>query len=290
MKFCSGYDFTPFPLSEPILCRFVAYLVTTGLSFQSIRQYLSALRYYQLSTGGPDPSFASLFQLHYVLRGVQRSHPLYTRPKRLPITPAVLRLLYHQWSHVHGDFNSACLWAASCLGFFAFMRSGEFTCQSWSTYHSSMLSLGDIEVYSRTNSSVMHVTLRRSKTDIVGVVITIHIGRTHNLLCPVSAVLAYLSIRPATPGPLFLLQSGMPLSRHYLVTAIRRALSLEGMDTAQFHGHSFRIGAATTAAQVGLPDSTIQLLGRWRSSVFTRYLRPPVQSLAVVSGQLAQAV
>ena len=80
----------------------------------------------------------------------------------------------------------------------------------------------------------------------------------------------------------------MPLSRQYLVTAICRALSLSGMDTAQFHSHSFCIGAATMAAQVGLPDSTIQLLGRWRSSVFTRHLRPSVPSLAVVSGRLAQ--
>ena len=236
-------------------------------------------------------SYTSLFQLHYVLRGVQCSQPLYTRPKQLPISPAILRLLYHQWSHICGDFNSAYLWAASCLSFFAFMRSGEFTCQSWSTYHSSMLSLDDIEVDSRTNPSVMHVTLQRSKTDMAGVSVTIHLGRTHNLLRPVSAVLAYLSLRPATPGPLFSLQSGMPLSRQYLVTAIRRALSLAGMDTAQFHGHSFHIGTATTAAQVGLPDSTIQLLGRWRSIIGLHTVSVATSlGLAVVSGRLAQAV
>ena len=179
--------------------------MTMGLSFQSIWQYLSSLRYCQLSTGGLDPSFASIFQLHHVFHGVQCSQPLYTRPKLLPITPAILRLLYHQWSHVHGDFSLACLWAASCLGFFAFVRLGEFTCESWSTYHSSMLSLGDIEVESRTNPLVMHVTLRRSNTDMAGVGVTINLGRTHNLLCPVYAILAYLSIHPVTPSPLFLL-------------------------------------------------------------------------------------
>ena len=55
-----------------------------------------------------------------------------------------------------------------------------------------------IKVDSRSNPSVMHVTLQ---PDMADVGITIHLGRTHNLLCPVSAVLAYLSIRPVTPGP-----------------------------------------------------------------------------------------
>ena len=87
-----------FPFTEPNLCRFVAYLFDTLLSPQSIRHYLSALRFHQIATGGPNPSMAHFHQLQYVLRGINRLHPLATRCLRLPITPAILQLLHHVWS------------------------------------------------------------------------------------------------------------------------------------------------------------------------------------------------
>ena len=138
-----------------------------------------------------------------------------------------------------------------------------------------------------TNPTVLQVTLRWSKTDTFGAGVTIHLRRSDDILCPVKAVLAYLAVHPATSGPHFLLSLGVPLSRQFLVVTIRRDLSSCGLDVTRFNGHSFRIGAATTASLAGLPDSTIQLLGRWKSSAFTSYLRPPVQALASVSQLLS---
>lgn len=110
--------------------------------------------------------------------------------------------------------------------------------------------------------------------------VVIHLGRTGDILCPVAAVLAYLAVRPVQQGPLFLLANGTPLSREHLVTRIRIALASTGLDVSGYTGHSFRIGAATAAAIAGLSDSTIQLLGRWKSDAFTRYLRTSVSTIA----------
>ena len=286
MSFCASYSLQPFPLSEPVLCRFVASLVSEGMSYPTIRHYLSAARCHQILEGGPDPSLDTLIHLHYVLRGCRRSLPNSVRPSRLPITPAILRFLHSHWSSHPDDYDTVCIWAACCVAFFAFLRCGEFTCNSWQSYSRSVLSLEDVTFDSREDPTVAHLTLRQSKTDIFGTGVSIHLGRTGDVLCPVSSLLAYLARQPPSPGPLFLLQSWQPLSKQVLVAAVRDALGSAGVDVGRFNGHSFRIRAATAAAQAGLQDSTIQQLGRWSSSAFTRYLRPPVQSIARLSERL----
>ena len=238
--------------------------------------------------GASDPALGSFHRLAYVLCGCHRSLPTAVHQHGLPISPSILRLLYQCWSNRSNKYDISCLWAACCIGFFGFLRSGEFTCHSWAAYAPSMLSLGDIQIDNRDNPTIIHLTLRHSKTDIFGAGVVIHLGRTHDTLCPVSALLSYLAIRPPTPGPLFLLELGAPLSRITLVTSICQALASTGLDVSRFSGHSFRIGAATAASQAGLSDSTIKALGRWKSGAFNRYLKPPVHSIAAHSKALLQ--
>ena len=47
---------------------------------------------------------------------------------------------------------------------------------------------------------------------------------------------------------------------------VKAALARAGIDSSRYSGHSFRIGAATTAAQVGIGDATIKAMGRWSLS------------------------
>lgn len=54
---------------------------------------------------------------------------------------------------------------------------------------------------------------------------------------------------------------------------------LGGLSPHLYTGHSFRIGAATTAAECGVLDSTIQMLGRWSSMAYKTYIRSDKQIL-----------
>ena len=130
--------------------------------------------------------------------------------------------------------------------------------------------------------------LRHSKTDPFGAGCHIYLGRTNTTPCPVAAVLNYLSLRPPSPGPLFLFQDGTPLTRAALVAHLRTALAQAGIDSSKYSGHSFHIGAATAAAQAGYSDSFIQTLGRWKSSAFISYIQASATKLAAVAPTLAR--
>ena len=81
----------------------------------------------------------------------------------------------------------------------------------------------------------------------------IYVGKTNNVLCPVSAMLAYLSICGTKEGPLFHFKDGRGTHKgeiYRFIPIIRGALTAAGIDATKYSGHSFRIGAATTAARV----------------------------------------
>lgn len=196
--------------------------------------------------------------------------------------------MYTIWSRPPVTFDKTMLWAACCLAFFGFMRCGEFTSPSPRAASEATLRASDVSVDSRANPQVLIVWLRHSKADPFGAGMHLYLGRTGDILCPVTAMLGYLAIRPATAGPLFVFHDNTFLSRARLVTHMRETLSQAGIQTAHFSGHSFRIGAASAAARAGCNDSLIQTLGRWKSDAFTAYIRTPPDDLAAVSKRLAR--
>ena len=248
---------------------------------------MGGLRFVQIASGLPDPHLSSSPQLHYVLCGVQRGQSS-TSDKRLPVTLEILQLLRAAWSDPGtGSFNRSMLWAACCLGFFGFLRSGEFTCPSLNLFQDHILSPRDVSVDSLSQPSVATARLRRSKTDPFGRGVTVFVGRTSHSIRPVAAILSCLGQRSTAHGLLFLYEDGSCLSRQRLTAAVHSALQSQGIDLHFLaSGHSFRIGAATAAAQAGLEDSVIQTLGRWRSSSFLHYIRTPGCQLAAVSSRL----
>ena len=287
-EFCRRAGTSSGVLSEETLCRFVAYLAQDHLAYGTIKCYLSAVRHLQIAQGFGDIFASRLPRLDYVLRGVRRSQGSQPKRPRLPMTPEILRTLHRHWSPREDDFDVVMLWAACCLGFFGFLRAGEFTVESLRCFDPvAHLAPADVSVDSREVPKVVSVRIKQSKTDPFRRGTVIHLGRTGNSLCPVAAILAYMARRVSEQGPLFILRDGSTLSRRHLVSEVRSALSACGLDCKMYAGHSFRIGAATTAAAKGVEDSTIRSLGRWRSDVYQLYIRVDSTALAQVTHTLA---
>ena len=265
-------------------------LVKDGLKHRTIKVYLSAIRFLHISEGEGDPFKAPLQKLHYTLRGVKReeaSRGVATR-ERLPITPGILRQIKAVWECKSQDPDTVMMWAAACLGFFGFLRAGEMTVPSDADYDPTIhLNCCDIAVDNPRKPTVLRVTIKQSKTDPFRRGINLFLGKTATDLCPVKAMLNYLLVRSDGAGPLFKFQDGRFLTRQRLVNSIREALQAAGIDQTKYCGHSFRIGAATTAAQRGMEDSVIKTLGRWKSLAYLEYVKIPRDQLAAYSTVLA---
>ena len=65
-------------------------------------------------------------------------------------------------------------------------------------------------------------------------------------------MLPYLALRGILEGPLFQFASGSFLARPRFVEEVSKVFLAASINAALYSGHSFHIGAATTAAKAGI--------------------------------------
>ena len=94
-------------------------------------------------------------------------------------------------------------------------------------------------------------------------------------ICPVQILLDYLSLRGFSNGPLFMTPNGTAVSRHSFTQILSLVFQRCGLDSSKYKGHSFRIGAATFAAENGFSYAQIRAMGHRKSDTFRKYIRVP---------------
>ena len=112
-----------------------------------------------------------------------------------------------------------------------------------------------------------------------------YVGSTGGELYPVTALVVYIAKHGTDPGPFFLSEPGVPLTKAAFVAGIRGGLHAIGIDKRLYASHSFRVKPATTAAQVGMEGSLIQNLGRWSSAAFLSYVQTTICGGNTSAGQ-----
>jgi len=132
----------------------------------------------------------------------------------------------------------------------------------------------------RVTSGGVIITFHSYKHSIPGSISKIFIKREDDLtFCPVAHLEGHLTQRGDGKGYFFMHPNLSPISRSQFVASLNAALSFIGLRPSVYKGHSFRIGAATLAYQLGKSDTQIRALGRWKSNAFLKYLRPEMQVL-----------
>ena len=167
--------------------------------------------------------------------------------------------------------------AAMSLAFYGFLRVGEFTA---TPLHLIPLWRHDVWFVGHQ----LKVLVKRSKSDQWGRGTVVSVGCSGDSSCLVSSMKRYLKCCPApSSSPLFIWDDGSPLIARRFQSQLWVYFGKLGLDPDQFNTHSFRIGAATTAAKVGISSGVIKQLGRWRSRAFKSYISCDPQHAAAAA-------
>ena len=151
------------------------------------------------------------------------------------------------------------------VAFFGLLRVSEYVCPSNTKYDTAIHLLPtDINF----SGSSAHINIKASKSDPFRIGFKVRLVHIGGELCPVTALSKYINFRGATPGPLFVLQSGEFVTRKLVSAFINISLP----HATNLNTHSFRIGGASAAASCGIPDSAIKILDRWSSDCYRRYI------------------
>ncbi|CAM4454228.1 unnamed protein product [Leuciscus chuanchicus] len=176
------------------------------------------------------------------------------------------------------------------LAFFGFLRCSEFA-PSTSAFNPAIHpSLSDITAH--TPDSLIY-NLKRSKTDQFGESFPIYIFRLHSFLSPYEPLSEYVSSRYANHSspqePLFLTENRKMATRFWFSKHFQSILRTSGISPEHYSIHSFRIGAATTTASMGISDETIRVLGRWSSEAYRLYIRNNLNDLRQAQARIVSS-
>jgi hypothetical protein len=198
--------------------------------------------------------------------------------------------------------------------FFFAMRACEFS-DVGAPRRTRIITIGDVEfrkdgrkvnhdrVTEMEEADTVSITFRTQKNGEKGTTVTqhkttgMHAGGTSGL-CPVTALarlvervrsyqIADLEWAAVDQRPISLVAtdrgSGLVTSQqvlhHLRAAALQYGEQRLGFPISKIGTHSLRAGAATAMFLAGVPAETIQLIGRWRSQTFLRYIRIQVQQL-----------
>ena len=119
-----------FPASDGTLARFVSRLADEGISYITIKGYLSGIRSAHLERGLPWKELSKQFILWATLQGIKRVVGCQAKPK-MAITLHKLRKFAPAWHALRESNKQKVLWgatwAAMLTGFFAMLRKDNLT-------------------------------------------------------------------------------------------------------------------------------------------------------------------
>ena len=252
------------PLTTEQILAYISYLDLLKFASASITTYITAISFVHKMANIYDPT--AVFCVQKALSAINKMHG--REDSRLPITLILLsRLTTSAEKAIKTLYHRVLIQAMFIIAFFGLCRIGEITIQPDGIVAIYLKQLEIFENY--ITLSITHFKHNRAQRPIV-----LKLFRQSDIsICPVMAIRNYLELRKFDNGPLFCFPDGKPVNRNFFVKHLKSCLTFCGLDVKQYSSHSFRIGAASYLASIGLSDTQIRTIGRWDSNAFLRYIR-----------------
>ncbi|KAI2642981.1 hypothetical protein H4Q32_024811 [Labeo rohita] len=186
---------------------------------------------------------------------IQKTQPNRPDPRQ-PITLKILtKCISTLRKGYHSIHTARTLDAMFILAFFGFLRCSELAITSGfnPAIHPTISDLAVLD------GETISYFIKQSKTDQTKKGHFIYIFNLQSPIQPFQTLLAFLQLRKSQSklpsDPLFTDDFNRPATRFWFQKHLKSVLLLSGTPADNFSSHSFRIGAATTAAQKVSPNS-----------------------------------
>ena len=222
-----------------------------AIKTHTIKAYLSGISFFSKLITGSSGLATSHPQITSLLKGLLCQEPA-KNPCRLPLTADLLSICLHTIRCGYSTPQVAqTLEAMFLLAFFGFLRCSEFTS---STIHFDPSRHACISDLSRFSDDTMVFHLKQTKTNQFGPSTPVFFFKVQS---PLNPFLQFCKSQSTTmTDPLRIRPSGYSI---LVPPSLLPVLSLSGISPDNYSGHSFRIGAATSASRNGIPEHFIRL-------------------------------
>ena len=266
-------SFSPFPCTAYQARLFATYLADL-IKPVSIRNYVSAVWYFQKLRGYPD--YSSDFLLKQLLNGIERCGASYDRLERYAFTPTDLLAMYKFLDMSNNE--DMIFWLAVIICYRALLRK----CHVTASPH--ILLNGDVHI----RTTHLHIKIRSSKSDQFGrSPFNIFLQKIPGSpLCPASLLEKVLAASNKEEVLLRLPWGGggklSPMKYSYFNSRLKGLAKKLGLPVKLVSTHSLRHGGATLLKSLGVPVNSIMAKGNWKSQAVYSYLHQSEQEMLLL--------
>lgn len=272
------------PFSEQTIYQFVFWCSSSStkkVPTATIKRYLTGLRMWHTLHGNNFPT-VDANRVRLLLKSCQKTEV--KRPKRLRAGLTLGDVLSLSDRLTSDNLLDLVTKAVLLVGFWGLARLGELTRHQ---NHPDVFFLQRKDMSFSSNGRTALIRIRMAKTSSVGESQWLRLAAQPNRLDPLNVLQELLDCLPGRPeDPLFPGKTrSIPISRSH----VSNFLKMNGpQDSSQWSGHSLRIGGASFQFDAGRSIASLKKLGRWKSSVYKRYIHRYSPTLAVSTRALSR--